>query len=334
MSVEEQEVRTGSALVRVTFEWSKTEDIGRSWRLLGTSYAALAAATLVAAAAPWLIVRLFGSVIAGLVAIRLFIFFHDFMHGAILRKSTAGKWAMYPVGFYTLNPPSVWKETHNYHHQNNAKMLGAAIGSYPVVTTRIWRHMKPTQKRWYAFARHPLTILFAYFTVFIGGMCMAAFMRQPRQHWHGPLALVFHFGGLALLTYFFGWDVAFFALWLPVFISNLLGAYLFYAQHNYPDVQLRDRRDWDYNFAALQSSSMMDMGPVMHWFTGNIGYHHVHHLNHKIPFYLLPTVMAAVPELQDPGRTSLWPQDIIAALRLKVWDSKRKRMVSWAEAGI
>ena len=332
--MEEQEIRTGSALVRATFPWASSEDIGRSWRLLGVTYGALFLAMVVAAFAPWIVIRFAGSLVAGLIWVRLFIFFHDYMHGAIFRKSSLGKWAMYPVGFYTLNPPSVWKETHNYHHQNNAKMLGAAIGSYPVVTTRIWRHMKPTQQRWYKFARHPLTMVFAYFTVFVGGMCISAFLRQPRQHWQGMVTLAVHFGTLGLMTYFLGWDVAFFALFLPVYLSNLLGAYLFYAQHNFPDVQLRDRRDWDYNFAALQSSSMMDMNPVLHWFTGNIGYHHVHHLNHKIPFYMLPEVMAKVPELQNPGRTSWWPSDIAACLRLKLWDTSKKRMVSWSEAGV
>jgi acyl-lipid omega-6 desaturase (Delta-12 desaturase) len=332
--VEDKEVRTGSALVRATFPWSKVEDTSRSWRLLLEAYVVVFAATLTAAFSPWLAVRCVASVVAGLVWVRLFIFFHDYMHGAILRKSRWSAWAMYPVGFVTLNPPSVWKETHNYHHQNNAKMLGAAIGSYPVVTTRIWRHMKSSQKRWYVFARHPLTMLFAYFTVFIGGMCLSAFLRQPRVHWQGPVAIASHFAGLGALTWFFGWDTAFFALFVPVYLSNVFGAYLFYAQHNFPDVKLRDRREWDYNFAALQSSSMMRMGPVMHWFTGNIGYHHVHHLNHKIPFYLLPTVMDEVPELQNPGLTSLWPSDIYAALRLKLWDSSKKRMVSWSEAGL
>jgi len=332
--VEENVHRTGSALVRATFPWSKVEDLKHSWRLLGQAYAAVLLATLIAGFAPWIPLRLVASLVAGLIWVRLFIFFHDYMHGAILRKTRLGAWLMYPVGFVTLNPPSVWNETHNYHHQNNAKMLGAAIGSYPVVTTRIWRHMKPSQKRWYAFARHPLTMVFAYFTVFMGGMCMSAFIRQPRQHWQGPMAIGLHVLGLVLLTRFFGWDVAFLVLFLPVYLSNMLGAYLFYAQHNFPDVVLQDRRDWDYNFAALQSSSMMEMGPVMHWFTGNIGYHHVHHLNHKIPFYLLPTVMAELPELQDPGRTSLWPSDVVAALRLKLWDSSKKRMVGWSEARI
>jgi omega-6 fatty acid desaturase (delta-12 desaturase) len=76
------------------------------------------------------------------------------------------------------------------------------------------------------------------------------------------------------------------------------------------------------------------MPPILHWLTGNIGYHHVHHLNHQIPFYRLPEAMAAIPELQAPGRTSWSPAAIWACLRLKLWDPERNRLVSWREAGL
>ena len=77
----------------------------------------------------------------------------------------------------------------------------------------------------------------------------------------------------------------------------------------------------------------MRLGPVMRYFTGNIGYHHVHHLNHRIPFYRLPEAMAGIPELQHPrGVTSLWPRDVIACFRLKLWDTELGRLVPFPEA--
>jgi omega-6 fatty acid desaturase (delta-12 desaturase) len=76
----------------------------------------------------------------------------------------------------------------------------------------------------------------------------------------------------------------------------------------------------------------MDSSKIMHWFTGNIGYHHVHHLNARIPFYRLPEAMAAIPELQMPGRTSLHPAEIYRCLQLKLWDAERKRMVGFPSA--
>lgn len=89
--------------------------------------------------------------------------------------------------------------------------------------------------------------------------------------------------------------------------------------------------EWTYYRAALESSSYLKMGRVMSWFLGNIGYHHVHHLNRLIPFYRLPEAMAATPELQHPTVTSLHPRDILACLRLNLWDEDAGRMVSYCE---
>ena len=236
---------------------------------------------------------------------------------------------MVAVGMYTLNPPSVWKETHDYHHKNNAKMLGAAIGSFPIVTTRIWRHMSASQRRWYAFARHPLTMLFGYFTIFIGGMCFSSFFRAPKRHWQGPVAVVIHIVAALIVGTYVSWYTSFCAVIFPVAMTHAIGSYLFYVQHNFPTAYLRDRRQWNYHFAALFSSSMFDMNPILHWFTGNIGYHHVHHLNHRIPFYRLPEAMDAIPDLQNPGRTSWSFGDIRAALQLKLWDPNQEKLVGW-----
>jgi omega-6 fatty acid desaturase (delta-12 desaturase) len=106
-----------------------------------------------------------------------------------------------------------------------------------------------------------------------------------------------------------------------------MGAYLFYAQHNFPGVTFSDNKEWAYEKAALESSSYMVMNPVMAWLTGNIGYHHIHHLNSKIPFYRLPEVMAQIKELQSCKRTSLNIKEVIACLRLKIWDQDKNKMV-------
>ena len=136
---------------------------------------------------------------------------------------------------------------------------------------------------------------------------------------------------IGLVAWFLSPLAALFGIVVPSFVSSAAGAYLFYAQHNFPGIELKDRREWTYHHAALKCSSMFDMSPVMHWFTGNIGYHHIHHLNHKIPFYRLPETMAAMPELQSPYRTTWRPSDMWACLRLKVWDAEQGRLITWAE---
>jgi acyl-lipid omega-6 desaturase (Delta-12 desaturase) len=325
------EKRAGAALVRATKPFSE-EIPAVTWRLLILTLIAHSAALGVAAFAPWWPMQLLGGCVAGAILVRLFIFYHDYLHGAVFRDSALGRAAMVAYGWFILAPPPVWEQTHNYHHQNNAKMLGAAIGSYPTVSVRMFAVMTPSQRRWYRFARNPLTIVFGYFTSFVGGMCIAAFLRDPKTHWQGPAALVLHLGLIGGVALALGWPAALFAVVVPHFVSCALGSYLFYAQHNFPACEIRSREAWSYHHAALKASSMFDMHPVLHWFTGNIGYHHVHHLNHKIPFYRLPEAMAAIPELQDPGRTSWRPSDVWACLRLKLWDPQRNRLVGWAEA--
>jgi omega-6 fatty acid desaturase (delta-12 desaturase) len=115
-------------------------------------------------------------------------------------------------------------------------------------------------------------------------------------------------------------------MFLPLAIAMAIGAYLFYAQHNFPDLLVQPRESWDFARAALESSSYMEMGPLMAWFTGNIGYHHVHHLNPLIPFYRLPEAMAALPELQNAKKTSLRLSDIRACFAQKLWDPEAGHM--------
>jgi omega-6 fatty acid desaturase (delta-12 desaturase) len=183
------------------------------------------------------------------------------------------------------------------------------------------------EKFGYLAIRHPLTIGLGYFTMFIFGMCIASFASSPRKHYDSLIALVLHVTASVLIFVFFGWQIWFCLFFLPFIIAFGLGAYLFYAQHNFPGVTFAENNEWAYEKAALESSSYMMMNPVMAWLTGNIGYHHIHHLNSKIPFYRLPEVMRDFKELQNCKRTSLSPRAIFACLRLKIWDQEKREMV-------
>jgi len=175
--------------------------------------------------------------------------------------------------------------------------------------------------------RHPLTILFGYLFAFLYGMCLYPFINKPREHYDCLIAFGLHVVIGVMLVHFFGWPAWLLVQVIPHFIACAIGAYLFYAQHNFPGVSFFDRAGWAYEKAALESSSFMKTGPIWAWFTANIGYHHIHHLNARIPFYRLPEVITAIPELRTPKTTSLNPLEIIRCLRLKVWDVERQQMV-------
>jgi omega-6 fatty acid desaturase (delta-12 desaturase) len=323
--------RDGKALIDATRPFAH-EDLARSRHGLVSTVALLVGALALAMRMPWWPLRLVASIVAALLSVRTFIFFHDYHHGAILRKSWLGRGLLFAYGMLWLSPPTVWKQTHNYHHAHAAKLVGSHVGSFPMVTVAMWNAMKPRQRLAYRIARSPITILLGYLTVFVWGMCLSPLLRAPRKHWDAALALVVHVAALVLLTKLFGVGACFFGYLLPLMIATALGSYLFYAQHNFPGMHVQPRESWSYTRAALESSSYLETGPVMRWFTGNIGYHHVHHLNPQIPFYRLPEAMASIAELQHPVRTALSLPAIAACLRLELWDAASGQMVEGARS--
>ena len=323
--------RTGAALNKATRPFL-VEDESKTWRLLATTLAVIAGLSALTLFTPYWPLQIASGVATGLVLVRLFIFFHDYMHGAILQKSKLMSAIMSVVGFVFLTVKSVWKETHDYHHKHNSKLIGSSIGSYPLLTIGMYNRLPKSKRFLYRFARHPLTIFFGYLPVFMIGMTISPFMRDPKRHWAGPIALILHWVAVVAAVSAFGWVQGLSLTMLPVAVVTGVGSYLFYAQHNFPEMELRGRRDWDYTHAALHASSMFEMGPLGHWLTGNIGYHHVHHLNHRIPFYRLPEAMEAIPELQNPGITSWKPKDVLGCLNLGLWCTEQERMVSFKDA--
>lgn len=321
-------MRPLQTLIQETNSFAK-EDRARSWRLL-LSTLALMFACMALTAAPihwgW---RAVASLGVGLLILRMFMFYHDYLHGAIFKNAPVAEKILWLYGAYVLNPVNVWKRSHNYHHQHNAQMATASIGSFPVMTVEQYRRAGLGQRFMYRMARHPLTILFGYFFIFIIGMCLKSFVTDPKRHWDSAFALVFHVALGSLIYWLGGIETLFFMFLFPLFFSCAVGAYLFYIQHNFPGVQMKPREEWDYVFAAVRSSSYMTGSKLTHWFTANIGYHHVHHLNARIPFYRLPEAMEAIPELRDPITTSLKPMDIYRCLRLKLWDPKQQQMISF-----
>jgi omega-6 fatty acid desaturase (delta-12 desaturase) len=326
------DIRLGRQLLAATRPFA-VEYLPKSWWYVVSTFA-LALATLAGAglARPWP-VRAALSVLGALLMVRLFITYHDFMHGAILRGSRIGTWLFNSYGCLALTPPRSWRKSHNYHHGHVGRISAVGVGAFPIITTRMWRDATPAARRKYRATRHPLIVLFGYLTIFAYSICWAPLWRDPRHHWDSALALLAHGGLIAVLWWFGGFATAFFVVLLPMSIASTLGSYLFFAQHSFKRMIILSPESWNFYRAALKSSSYMRLNRLMQWFTGNIGYHHIHHLNVRIPFYRLPEAMAGIPELQSPITTSLAPREIVACFRASLWDEDRQRMVSYGEAG-
>jgi omega-6 fatty acid desaturase (delta-12 desaturase) len=244
-----------------------------------------------------------------------------------LPKSHAAEWFMQAFGIYALSASSIWRSSHNHHHNHNSKLKGSHIGSFPIMTKSQFLASSAGKRFGYLFVRHPLTILFGYIFMFIYGMCVNPFLNNTTRHFDCMVALILHIIIASAYLYYFGWIGLVLGQTLPHFLAYAIGTYLFYAQHNFPGVLFNEKSGWTYEKAALESSSYMKMGLIMAWFTANIGYHHIHHLNARIPFYRLPEAERAVAEFQRATITTLNPVDIARCLRLKVWDVEKQEMI-------
>ena len=321
---------SGKELILTTKPFAK-EIRWKSWYYTFSTFFLLTASLLGTYFTPYLWTKILCSLFSALLLARCFMIFHDYQHHSILRKSFLANFIFTVFGMYILTPASIWKRSHDHHHNNNSKLFGASIGSFPIMTKEKFLEASDKDKKIYLAVRHPLTIVFAYFTMFLYGMCWQSFLSSPRRHWDSLAVLILHIAASVFLAVYFGPLTWFLTLFLPLFIAHMLGAYLFYAQHNFPGVVFRGNVEWSYEHAALESSSYMAMNPFMQWATGNIGFHHIHHINSKIPFYRLPEAMEKISELQKVTVTRLTPSDIIKCLRLKLWDARQNKMITLAE---
>jgi len=322
--------RSGRELIVATRRFASDVPRKSWWYVLSTA-ALLGSALTGTLLIPFVLGKLAASILGGLLMLRLFVIYHDQQHHAILPNSRLAEGLMWLFGIWALSPSSIWRSSHNHHHNHNSKLRGSHIGSFPIMTAEAYRAASRGARLKYLFMRHPLTILFGYGFIFLYGMCVNPFLNNPRKHFDCLLALLLHLTIGIGLVWVTDWKGLLLMQALPHFIAGAIGSYLFYVQHNFTDVTFRDNAGWTYETAALESSSFLKVDPVMSWFTANIGYHHIHHLNSKIPFYRLPEVMRALPELQSPKSTSLHPLEIFRCLRLKVWDVHRQRMIRLAE---
>jgi len=325
-------VRMGRELLEATKQFA-VESVTMSWWQVGTTFVLMALALAGAGLAPWWPLRLLLSVLGALLIVRTFITYHDYMHGAILSGSRLAQVLFNVYGAFGLTPPRSWKKSHNYHHGHVGQISTTSNGAFPLMTTRMWRAASPALRARYRMERHPLTVLTGYATIFLLNICLLPLLREPTRHWDSALSLLAHGGLIAVLWVFGGFDTVFFVVLLPMFLAAALGSYLFFAQHSFKRMIVLTPESWTFHRAALVSSSYMRLNKIMQWFTGNIGYHHIHHLNVRIPFYRLPEAMAAIPELQSPVTTTLSPREIINCFRASLWDEDRQCMVSYQDMG-
>jgi omega-6 fatty acid desaturase (delta-12 desaturase) len=268
--------------------------------------------------------------------VRIFIIQHDCGHMSFFRGRRANDILGFACSLLTLTPYASWRRQHAGHHGiwNNLdrRQSGADIYS-SCLTVAEYRALSPWQRWWYRTARHPLVAnILLPPLVFLGLYRVPfdtprAWRHERRAVYITDVALVAMFGGLGLLLGF--GEVA--TVQLPIMVlASIIGVWLFSVQHRGETTQWARRDDWDAVSASLRSSTYLRLPAVMQWFTGNIGYHHVHHLNPRIPNYRLRECHASIPALREVPTLSF--RDGLRAVPFVLWDEERGRMVTFSEA--
>jgi acyl-lipid omega-6 desaturase (Delta-12 desaturase) len=161
----------GKELILATRPFAR-EIRSKSWLYTITTMVFLALTLSAVIFIPYFPVKLFFSILSGLLLVRMFIIYHDHQHHSILQHSKLADFIMTAFGFFILSPTSIWKRSHDHHHNNNSKLFSASIGSYPIATKKKYEEMTARQRFEYLAIRHPITIAMGYFSMFIFGMLL------------------------------------------------------------------------------------------------------------------------------------------------------------------
>ena len=271
------------------------------------------------------------SILAAGFLVRVFVVFHDCAHGSLLPSRRANAVLGSVLGLFVLSPFRRWRHDHAVHHATSGDLDRRGVGDILTLTVAEYRARSWRGRVAYRLLRNPLVMfgLGPVFAMIVGPRIVA---RDARPRMRNSVlgtdaALIVLVAGVCWLI---GWR-AFLIVWAPAaLLAGSVGIWLFYVQHQFEDAYWQSGGEWSYADAALRGSSYLRLPRVLQFFTGNIGLHHVHHLNARIPNYNLQrahnasAIFAVVPTL------SLW--DGLRSVRFKLWDEQAGRLVTFAQA--
>lgn len=269
------------------------------------------------------------SVVTAGFMVRTFIIFHDCGHGSFFKSRKANLVVGIITGILTFTPWQLWWHEHNIHHANAGNLDKRGVGDVDTWTVEEYLAAPLWKKFFYRVMRNPI------FMFTVGAMTVFAIAKrvplpshskkEKASIWWTNVALAAIIAGIIMVA---GWK-AYLLVQLPVLLfGTSAGVWMFYVQHNYDGVYWEREENWDFYKAALDGSSFYELPAILQWFTGNIGFHHIHHLGSRIPNYKLQQCFEENP-LFHVERMSILTS--FRTLRLRLWDEARQKMVGWKE---
>ncbi|MBK8797659.1 MAG: fatty acid desaturase [Anaerolineales bacterium] len=267
-------------------------------------------------------------------AVRIFIIQHDCGHGSFYKSRKANDSTGVVCSLITLTPYKYWRKSHAIHHAHHAELEERGVGDVWTMTVDEYLAAPWWKKVAYRVFRHPL-FLFGV-APGINFLILERFPIEVKKEWRNgerESVLYTNLALLGLFTLFMVWVSvgAVLAIFLPTFlIAAAAGTWLFYVQHQFERTYWEHTPEWDYTLAAMHGSSYYRLPKLLQWFTGNIGFHHIHHLSPRIPNYNLERCHAENPIMQRVVQLTLWSSFKTTSLAL--WDEKKQRLVTFKEA--
>lgn len=268
--------------------------------------------------------------LAGLFVVRIFIIFHDCGHGSFFASKRANTVMGFITGLLTFTPYHHWRWEHAVHHANSGNLDGRGMGDIWTMTVREYLAASKGRKLAYRLARNPF-ILFGIAPLFIF-MIWQRFptaSARPREKWGVHLMNVSILAMATVMSLIFGFKTYVFLQMVVMLVAGGTGLWMFYVQHQFEDAYWEHDENWDHTAAALKGSSFYKLPKILQWFSGNIGFHHIHHLNLHIPNYNLERCHKSCPLFQQVKPITLLSS--FKTIHLRLWDENQRRMIRWSE---
>ena len=274
----------------------------------------------------WLTLPL--AVLAGAFLVRVFIIFHDCGHGSYFKSRAANDVVGFITGLLTFTPYYEWRWSHAIHHASAGHLDKRGTGDLWTMTVQEYLESSRWKRFAYRLARNPV-VLFVIAPVFVLLIkqrfpSTGANPRERHSVYWMNLAILAMTTGLSLA---FGLKAYLLVQFTALAVAGSVGFWLFYIQHQFEGVYWERDGGWDYTAAALQGSSFYKLPGILQWFSGNIGYHHIHHLSSRIPNYNLERCHRAHLMFQRVKPVTLFSS--LKSLTFRFWDEKRKELVGY-----
>ncbi len=267
--------------------------------------------------------------LTGGMIVRVFIIFHDCGHGSYFKSRTANDVLGFITGMLTFTPYHHWRWEHSVHHANSGHLDKRGMGDIWTMTVREYLMASRWRRFGYRLTRNPF-ILFVIAPLYL----FLIHQRFPNRSASRRDKMSVYFMNLAILAMWvgmsaiFGWKTYLVLQVLVMVVAGGAGVWMFYVQHQFEDVYWERGDKWDYTAAALQGSSFYKLPKLLQWFTGNIGFHHIHHLSPRIPNYNLQRCHEANPLFQKVKPITLLSS--LKSFNLRLWDEDMKKLVGYS----